>query len=122
MKNFVYKPTYPEYAYMYIISDSNGYMKIGIAKDPERRVKQLQTGHATKLDLLFAEEFYCRRSHLLKIEKLVHRKIRSIAPRMKGEWFEISMEDLEEVKSIIRIHRIQYEDNKIALKYGLVIF
>ena len=71
---------------------------------------------------LFTEEFYCRRSHLLKIEKLVHRKIRSMAPRMKGEWFEIPMEDLEEVKSIIRIHRIQYEDNEIALKYGLPIF
>ncbi len=122
MKNFVYKPTYQEYAYMYIISDNNGYMKIGIAKDPEKRVKQLQTGHATKLDILFTEEFYCRRSHLLKIEKLVHRKIRSMTPRMKGEWFEIPMEDLEEVKTIITIHRIQYEDNEIALKYGLSIF
>lgn len=121
MKNFVYKPTYPEYAYMYIISDNNGYMKIGIAKDPEKRVKQLQTGHATKLDILFTEEFYCRRSHLLKIEKLVHKEIKCIAPRMKGEWFEISMDNLEKVKTIISIHRIQYEDNEIALKYGLHI-
>ena len=40
---------------------------------------------------------------------------------MKGEWFEISMYNLEKVKTIITIHRIQYEDNEITLKYGLPI-
>ena len=122
MKDFIYKPTYPEYAYMYIISDNNGYMKIGIAKDPKKRLKQLQTGHPSKLDLLFTEEFYCRRSHLLKIEKLVHEKIKSRVHKMKGEWFEIPIKDLEDIKNIIVTHRIQYEDNEIALKYGLHVY
>ena len=121
MKKIVYKPTYPEYAYIYVISDNNGCMKIGIAKDPNKRLRQLQTGHPTKLDILFTEEFYCRRSHLLKIEKLIHKNIKCIAPRMKGEWFEIHMEDLEKIKRIITMHRIQYEDNEIALKYGLSV-
>lgn len=121
MKKFIYKEQYPEYAYIYIISDNNGYMKIGISKDPEKRIKQLQTGHPTKLEILFTEEFYCKRSHLLKIEALIHKKIRTIAPSVKGEWFKIPNENLEKVKDIIIFYRIHFEDNEIALKYGLPI-
>jgi len=122
MKKFIYKEQYPEYAYIYIISDNNGYMKIGVSKNPKVRLKQLQTGHPTKLEILFTEEFYCKRSHLLKIETLIHKKVKTIAQKVKGEWFEISLEKLQQIKDIIVMHRIHYEDNELALKYGLPIF
>ena len=121
MKKFIYKEQYPEYAYIYVISDNNGYMKIGISKNPETRLKQLQTGHPTKLEILFTEEFYCKRSHLLKIEALIHKKMRTIAPKIKGEWFEIPLEKLQQIKDIIILYRIHYEDNEIALKYDIPI-
>ena len=122
MKKFIYKEQYPEYAYIYIISDNNGYMKIGVSKNPKIRLKQLQTGHPTKLEILFTEEFYCKRSHLLKIDTLIHKKVKTIAQKVKGEWFKISLEKLQQIKDIIVIYRIHYEDNELALKYGLPIF
>ena len=45
------------YQYMYIISNDKGYIKVGISKNPKRRLKQLQTGNQNKLTLLFTEEF-----------------------------------------------------------------
>ena len=65
------------YQYMYIISNDKGYIKVGISKNPKRRLKQLQTGNQNKLTLLFTEEFECERDHLLKIEKLVHKDLKS---------------------------------------------
>lgn len=117
-----YKEKYPEYAYVYIISDNNGYIKIGISKDPEKRLKQLQTGYPTKLKILFTEEFYCKRNHLLKIESLIHKKVKDIATRVNGEWFEISQDKLQEIKDTIIICRIQYENDEVGLKYGIYVF
>ena len=122
MNNILYKEQFKEFAYIYIISDDNGYMKIGVSKNPEKRLKQLQTGHPTNLKLLYTEEFYCKRNHLLKIEALIHKEIKNIAHRVKGEWFEIPLDKFEEIKNIIILYRIQYEDNETALKYNIPIF
>jgi predicted GIY-YIG superfamily endonuclease len=111
------KDTIPTYSYIYIISDNNGYIKVGISKHPEKRLKQLQTGHPNNLTLLFTEEFECKRRHLLKIEKLIHRKIHDIAKHMKGEWFAIEDDQIEKIKSIIIQHRIQYDADPITLEY-----
>lgn len=70
-----------EYAYVYIIADNNNYIKIGISKNPKRRIKQLQTAYPTKLNILFTEEFYCTRNHLLKIEKLIHQNVKHIVKK-----------------------------------------
>ena len=52
--------------YMYIISDQNNYVKVGISKNPTKRLSQLQTGHPTKLQLVYTAEFECSRNQLLK--------------------------------------------------------
>lgn len=111
---------YIEYCdYMYIIADQENHIKVGISKDPNKRLLQLQTGHPTKLQLLYTEKFECKRSHLLKIEALVHKKISSKYRHATGEWFEATPEQIEDIKNIIIIHRIEYEDRELYFKYGI---
>ena len=105
--------------YVYIIADQNNYIKVGISKNPDRRLKQLQTGHPTKLRLISAELFECSRNHLLKIEALIHTKISQKYKHAHGEWFEATPEQIEDIKHIIGWHRIRYEQDTISLKYGL---
>lgn len=105
--------------YMYIIADQNNHIKVGISKNPDKRIKQLQTGHPTKLQLIYVEEFECSRNHLLKIEELVHRKISEKYKHASGEWFEASSNQIEEIKGIIRWHRIRYEQDTLYFKYGI---
>ena len=103
--------------YVYIISDEQGYIKVGISKNPRKRLKQLQTGNMNILKLIFTEEFECNRNHLLKIEKLIHREISHISKHMKGEWFFIEKNQITDIKDIIKFHRIRYDSDDLAFKY-----
>ena len=48
--------------YIYVIKNNDNYVKIGVSKHPIKRLKQLQTGNQSKLELLFTEEFECDRN------------------------------------------------------------
>jgi len=96
------------------MSDIFGYIKVGISKCPENRIKQLQTGHPSKLILLFEEEFNCNRKHLIKIEKEIHKTLRRTCISSRSEWFRITKDQLEGVKNTIIWHRIRYEEDKLA--------
>lgn len=65
---------------LYIIqSDVTGMIKIGRSKNPEKRLKQLQTGNPNRLKLIatFKGEGWK--------EKLIHDDLKNW--RKKGEWF-----------------------------------
>tara|TARA_B100000035_G_scaffold269211_1_gene242999 strand:- start:370 stop:675 length:306 start_codon:yes stop_codon:yes gene_type:complete len=65
---------------LYIIqSDVTGMIKIGRSKDPQKRLKQLQTGNPNKLKLIveFKEQGWK--------EKILHEKLNKY--RLEGEWF-----------------------------------
>jgi len=100
--------------YIYIISNDLGYIKVGISKYPKKRLKQLQTGNQNILSLLFTEEFECKRSHLLKIERELHRNLRCMTKSAKGEWFLITEDQLKSIKNTIIWHRIRYESDPMA--------
>ena len=78
--------------YVYVISRVDrqgrpvGPSKVGIAKDPERRLRAFQTANARKLVLY--ETFGVRNARAL--EQAVHRRLRPY--RMKGEWFALPPE------------------------------
>jgi predicted GIY-YIG superfamily endonuclease len=97
--------------YIYIISNDQGYIKVGVSKHPEKRLKQLQTGNEHKLELIFTEEFNCSRKHILHIEKLLHKELKKLTTKMIGEWFKIDENKLTSIKNIITYHRIRYEDD-----------
>ncbi len=42
--------------YVYFIADATGLVKIGVAKEPSKRLKELQTASPTKLKLLAVVE------------------------------------------------------------------
>lgn len=97
--------------YIYIISNEDSNIKIGVSKHPDKRVKQLQTGNEHKLTLLFTEEFDCDRSHLLKIEDKIHKECKYLCEGLQGEWFKISPNNIERLKKFIIYNRIRYEDD-----------
>lgn len=75
------------YVYLMVgFNDDSEKYKIGItAKDPEKRLKQLQTGSSGKIDLIrkYKSPFY------IKIEKFLHRKYISYKCEGGSEWFDL---------------------------------
>lgn len=69
-----------------IFSEESGIYKIGIAKNPEKRIKQLQTGNAEKLVLKHKYET----EYFRQIEKYWH-SMYSI-DKKEGEWFGLTLE------------------------------
>lgn len=68
-------------------SVENGYYKIGVSKNPNTRLKQLQTGNSSEMKLIESfESEYAR-----KIETFLHNKHSHV--KKKGEWFELSLND-----------------------------
>lgn len=79
--------------YVYLIqSTDNGYYKIGISKNPQKRIKQLMTGNSSPLKLIesYESEF------ANKIERVLHRRYSHL--NKEGEWFELSI--LDEIQFI----------------------
>lgn len=74
--------------YVYLIQSlENGYYKIGVSKNPKKRIKQLKTGNSSKLKLI---ETY--KSDLAnKIEKSLHHRYSHL--KKEGEWFELSVNE-----------------------------
>lgn len=74
--------------YIYLIQslESSNY-KIGISKNPKKRLKQIQTGNGEELRLVgqYESEYYNL------IEGFLHRKYEYLKTR--GEWFYLSLED-----------------------------
>lgn len=97
--------------YIYIIINDLGYVKIGVSKNPNQRLKQLQTGNQSKLSLLFTEEFECDRKHLLDIENYIHKNCSYLCKRVKGEWFNIEQDNIEDLCRFVTYCRIRYEDD-----------
>lgn len=74
--------------FLYVIADSpDGPVKLGISKQPERRLGQLQTGHAQQLHLFHTTVVPGGRAPLF--ERLLHRAIGY--RRSHGEWFNLTV-------------------------------
>jgi hypothetical protein len=77
---------------VYLIRGNDGRYKIGIAKNPKQRIRQLQTGNSDELTLI---ETY-QSENASKIETALHNRFSHV--RQSGEWFDLSI--TEEVKFI----------------------
>ena len=77
--------------YVYFIrsigTGKNNRMKIGYSRDPEKRLKQLQTGNC--LELKIEAKICCKDEPTARhIEKLAHQIFKS--EHKRGEWFRLS--------------------------------
>lgn len=77
-------------SYIYIIGSDHPPYKVGISKDPERRLRNLQTGHPQKLRIHCLRETNGERTKLL--EGAIHHHLRM--HRTNGEWFDLDYETI----------------------------
>jgi len=69
--------------YVYIIQEaSSGRYKIGISKNPEKRIRQLQTGNPDQLRLL---GYFMTQGNGYQDEKSLHRQFSDF--QLNSEWF-----------------------------------
>ena len=74
--------------YIYVIKNPlNETIKIGVAQDVDKRIKQLQTGAGIELELIY-KSMIC--SNAFAIERDVHEYFKEY--RTFGEWFKINPE------------------------------
>lgn len=83
---------------VYLLRSNENY-KIGIAKDVNKRIKQLQTGNPYKIELIGSYESM----HASKIETTLHNQYSH--EREMGEWFTLSLR--EEINFINECERIE---------------
>ena len=76
--------------YVYLIKDpSNQTYKIGVTRAMDgKRIKKLQTGNSTELQLMF----YYHTSYPFRIESMLHKKYQDY--RVLNEWYELPEEDV----------------------------
>ena len=81
---------------LYIIqTDDEEYTKIGISKNPHKRLKQLQTGNPRKLNLMI--HYPVEGGDPYRIEKQIHEHFSRY--RVEGEWFQDL--DLDKIEKYI---------------------
>lgn len=71
------------YSYIYIISDGEAY-KVGVSKNPEDRLKKLQTGSPKKIWISHIFKVPCDKVY--KLEKECHNILTTHFVK-RGEWF-----------------------------------
>ena len=72
-----------------MLNEQNGYYKIGRSNRPEFRERTLQ---AQEPDIKLIDSWFANKN----IERVLHRKFKD--KRIRGEWFNLSDQDLEELK------------------------
>ena len=90
-----------------ILSIETGSLKIGISKNPKKRIVQLQTGSSgSELKLL---KVY-KSSYYLEIENALHNKY--VYLKKHGEWFDYDLEMIEHFEDDCK----KYENSICFLK------
>jgi len=88
--------------YLYVMQCKE-YVKFGISKNPNSRIKELQTGNPYKINLLLKINY----SDCFDIENNVHSYFDK--KRGLGEWFLID----KEIKNFVKyLKNTEYESNK----------
>ena len=77
-------------SYVYVIGSDNPPYKVGISKNPEARLRALQTGHPGRLRIHHKTETPAHRTKLL--ETVIHNNLKH--SRQTGEWFDLPLDKL----------------------------
>lgn len=84
---------------LYIIGAEKDLYKIGISDNPERRLKQLQTGNGHKLKLI--DKFKIENERV--IEKRLHNMLWQYKSVLgKNEWFVLSQDAIDWLKEYLK--------------------
>jgi predicted GIY-YIG superfamily endonuclease len=98
--------------YVYLITNNLNQYKIGISKNPKRRIKELQTGNDSNL---FIVNQYKSEKHYKKIETALHHTYKHC--NVINEWFELTNDQASMfISECIKIENnlIFMDENKIV--------
>jgi hypothetical protein len=79
-------------SYLYLIYNGQHY-KIGISKEPQKRLKQLQTASPAKLSIVKTYKVPSKVAR--KLEQQLHHMFWQSRVRCNGEWFEMSPDHIQ---------------------------
>lgn len=85
--------TIAERTFVYAIGSEDGPVKVGITSNLLSRLRSLQNGSASKLDLIWVFTAH-RRQEALDLERWFHEN--HVGCRLEGEWFNITAEEAAE--------------------------
>jgi hypothetical protein len=94
-KKILSKKDNPIQAFVYLIQGENNRCKIGVSKDPKRRLSELKRASSEDHKMLF---FYFV-DNPYAIEKSLHESFSSM--RTHSEWFELNDEDISNIKTTL---------------------
>jgi predicted GIY-YIG superfamily endonuclease len=78
-------------SFIYLIhNEDSGFYKIGVSKNPYNRIKQLQTGSNSKLQL---KQLYEAKEYAYRVESVLHRSY-NLNERF-NEWFYLDKQQVE---------------------------
>lgn len=97
--------------FIYVIGTKDRKQKIGISKNVNKRLTELQTGNPEKLYIHHFEEVPKDRVRLL--ERKIHKEFSY--KRLEGEWFNMTS---EEAKHMVMFAVIRWLEDD-TLKYNL---
>lgn len=80
----LYKQVTDVFIYMMRCGD---FLKIGISDDPERRIKDMQTGNPIEIKMLDKIKLKSR-ENAMTLEVGIHEHLKSLGLHVRGEWFE----------------------------------
>lgn len=100
-------------SYIYIISNGEAF-KVGLSKDPKRRVRQLQTGNPKKLSLEYCVEI--EEAPVKILESIMHRYLK--LNHLSGEWFSA---DFIVIKNLLDFVKIRYDNSDTEREFKLGI-
>lgn len=87
--------------FLYVIGPMNGPYKIGYSKTPNKRAKQLQTGHQEPLIVHYTSSVDIKQAKIF--ESLIHKNL--VYSKIRGEWFDTT---IDIAKSEIEFVKIRY--------------
>lgn len=97
--------------YVYVLSSSFGYQKIGWSTDPFRRQRTLSGASPVPLTLTYA----IPHANACHVERQVHLAL--CADRLNGEWFRVSLEQaVAEINRIAEKSRGSSQNKKYTVR------
>lgn len=93
----------------FIKAKYSGYVKIGVAINPEERLKNLQTGSWEPLLLIDA----IKTKNDYAIEAEFHLQLKDSRIRGDGEWFCLIGSDKKIIEQLIRQHSKRTSDDRV---------
>ncbi len=98
---------------IYLIRAENGLVKIGLGESPKKRLSQAQSSSPIRLELIHMASV----DNAEEVEKSLHQLY--AAKRSHGEWFQLTEDDVSDIKNRFPFTDIAYAAEKTNILLGL---